>query len=237
MSGEFYPGDVISYIEMCTAVGASLQRGMNYRLCGKDSVILMSRRVGAPYEDQIDETGTIIIYEGHDCAKTSDCRDPKGVDQPEFFPSGGPTQNGLFAAAVKRHKEDNALPERARVFEKIKDGIWTYNGVFELVDCRSDYSNGRRVFKFTLKLVHTEDHRIDINRTLESEDDRIIPSWVKLEVWKRDKGVCQIPGCEAKTRLHFDHIIPYSKGGSSKDPNNIQILCGRHNLAKHDKIE
>lgn len=60
MSDDFYPGDVISYIEMCQTVGASLQRGMNYRLCGKESVILMSRRVGAPYEDEIDETGTIL---------------------------------------------------------------------------------------------------------------------------------------------------------------------------------
>ena len=37
--------------------------------------------------------------------------------------------------------------------------------------------------------------------------------------------------------LHFDHIIPYSKGGASKNPANIQILCGRHNLAKGDNIE
>ena len=34
----------------------------------------------------------------------------------------------------------------------------------------------------------------------------------------------------------LDHITPYSKGGSSKDPANIQILCRRYNLAKHDKI-
>jgi len=237
MSDDFYPGDVISYIEMCQTVGASLQRGMNYRLCGKESVILMSRRVGAPYEDEIDETGTILIYEGHDCAKTADCPDPKRVDQPEFYPSGGLTQNGLFVAAVKKYQNNEAPSERVRVFEKIKDGIWTYNGIFELIDYRGDYSNGRRIFKFTLKIVHTEDHRIDINRNIESEDDRIIPSWVKLEVWKRDKGVCQIPGCGAKIGLHFDHIIPYSKGGSSKDPNNIQILCGRHNLVKHDRIE
>jgi 5-methylcytosine-specific restriction endonuclease McrA len=49
-----------------------------------------------------------------------------------------------------------------------------------------------------------------------------------------DKGY---PLCGATSGLHFDHIIPYSKGGSSKDPANIQILYGRHNLAKHDKIE
>ena len=237
MPPQFHPGDVISYIEMCRAVGTSLQRGMNYRLCGNESVILMSRRVGAPYEDEIDGSGRILIYEGHDCSKTSTCHEPKRIDRPEFFPGGALTQNGLFAASVKRHKYENASPERVRVFEKIKDGIWVYNGTFELVDYKLQPSRGRLVFKFTLKLLQSEDHVIEGDHSLELDDDRIIPSWVKLAVWKRDRGICQILGCGATTGLHFDHIIPYSKGGSSKDPANIQILCGRHNLAKHDRIE
>lgn len=40
-------GDVISYIEMCTEEGVSLQRGMNFRLGGSMSVILMSVRAGS----------------------------------------------------------------------------------------------------------------------------------------------------------------------------------------------
>ena len=40
-------GDVISYMEMCSEEGVNLQRGMNFRLRGKDSVILMSVRPGA----------------------------------------------------------------------------------------------------------------------------------------------------------------------------------------------
>ena len=36
--------------------------------------------------------------------------------------------------------------------------------------------------------------------------------------------------------IHLDHIIPYSKGGSSTDPDNIQLLCGKHNLEKSDRI-
>ena len=30
-------------------------------------------------------------------------------------------------------------------------------------------------------------------------------------------------------QIDIDHIIPYSKGGSSRDPKNIQILCPKHN--------
>jgi hypothetical protein len=53
----------------------------------------------------------------------------------------------------------------------------------------------------------------------------------------RLNGLDEVNFWQPSGQLHFDHIIPYSKGGSSKDPANIQILCGRHNLAKHDKIE
>ena len=236
---ELSPGDVISYMQMCSAVGVTLQRGMNYRLCNPDSLVLMSRRDGAPYADEIDESGRVLTYEGHDCPKTSSCPDPKRVDQPERNPGGTLTQNGLFAESVKRFKERISPPEKVRVFEKIREGIWAYNGIFELVDCLSDETTGRRIFKFKLRLVHEDDHIFSGAQrpATGDDDDRIIPSWVKVEVWKRDKGMCRISNCGAKTRLHFDHIIPYSKGGSSKDPNNIQILCDRHNLAKRDRIE
>lgn len=60
------PGDVISYIEMCQEEGANLQRGMNFRLRGGWSIILMSLRAGAPYADRVEEDGKVLIYEGHD---------------------------------------------------------------------------------------------------------------------------------------------------------------------------
>jgi hypothetical protein len=231
----FKPGDIISYTEMCSAVGVSLQRGMNFRLQGSSSVILMSVRPGAPYADRIEDEGHTLIYEGHDCPKTVIEPYPKQVDQPERNPGGSPTQNGLFAEAARRHKEQNTPPDLVRVFEKIRQGIWVYNGVFELIDYWTETSGTRRVFKFKLRLIGSDDHLRPTEIQPESEDDRIIPSAVKLEVWKRDEGKCR--KCGTIKGLHFDHIIPYSKGGSSKDPANIQILCGRHNLEKRDNIE
>lgn len=74
------PGDVISYLEMCTEEGVNLQRGMNYNLLGNISVILMSLRPNAPYSDKIEEEGRILIYEGHDINKTQDTPIPKLVD-------------------------------------------------------------------------------------------------------------------------------------------------------------
>ncbi|MGD0824075.1 MAG: hypothetical protein ABR908_05795, partial [Terriglobales bacterium] len=67
----------------------------------------MSRRLGAPYEDRIEEDGRIIIYEGHDLRRKSGI-DPKALDQPEFEPSGKPTQNGLFAGAARKFKAGSA---------------------------------------------------------------------------------------------------------------------------------
>ena len=63
---------------------------------------------------------------------------------------------------------------------------------------------------------------------------RIIPAKVKQEVWKRDHGRCI--DCGAIEELHFDHIIPYSKGGTSIMAENIQLLCARCNLEKRDRI-
>lgn len=233
----FQPGDVVSYMEMCSTIGVNLQRGMNFRLRDTESVILMSLRPGAPYADRVEDEGRTLIYEGHDVARTIDTPFPKRIDQPERNPGGSLTQNGLFAEAACKYKQGVAPPERVRVYEKIRSGIWAYNGLFELIDCWTEQSDGRKVFKFKLQFTGTEssDRPAVVPATL--EDDRLIPSWVKLEVWKRDQGRCAYPLCGATSGLHFDHIIPYSKGGSSKDPANIQILCGRHNLAKRDNIE
>lgn len=222
-------------MEMCAVTGVNLQRGMNFQLHNKQSVLLMSVRPGAPYADRIEHEGRILIYEGHDCARTANGPDPKAVDQPRSNPGGSLTQNGLFARAAQEFKENKRSPEKVRVYEKLHSGIWVYNGLFDLIDYWTEISQGRSVFKFKLKLC-TEDDRFNqpiVSST--SDDDRMIPSWVKLEVWKRDQGKCC--KCGTKNGLHFDHIIPYSKGGSSKEPLNIQILCGRHNLEKRDNIE
>lgn len=235
MSTNFVQGDVISYMEMCSAVGVSLQRGMNYRLPNAGSVFLMSRRPGAPYGDHVDEAGTTLIYEGHDHPKSAASPIPKKLDQPERTPMGKLTQNGMFLETVRRHKDFRDAPEKVRVFEKIKDGIWVYNGVFELVDALMEVSGGRKVFKFHLHLLHADEPITSSSAIRQSDEDRVIPSSVKLAVWKRDNGRCRT--CGITKGLHFDHIIPFSKGGSSKDESNIQILCGRHNLQKRDNIE
>ena len=88
--------NIISYFEMCRREGTSLQQGMNFGLGGNHSVILMSIRSNAPYRDRLEDNGTTLIYEGHDIPKSASVPNPKLVDQPEYLPSGRPTQNGKF---------------------------------------------------------------------------------------------------------------------------------------------
>ena|SRR3989344_5507218 len=94
-------------------------------------------------------------------------------------------------------------------------------------------SNGRKVIKFILNPL---DEQIEIPRGKDdSEHTRLIPTQIKVEVWKRDKGRCVI--CQSTKNLHYDHDLPYSKGGSSITEKNVRILCAKCNLKKHDKIE
>ena len=226
--------EIIPYIEMCRREGVSLQRGMNYELGGNHSVILMSVRPGAPYADRFEDDGSTLVYEGHDIPRSSQYADPKSINQPEYSPSGNMTENGKFHRAAQEFKAGRRPPERVRVYEKIKQGIWSYNGVFHLVDSWQEQNNSRSVFKFKLNAVEGEED-FSIPVPTHSKTWRIIPTAIKLDVWKRDGGRCT--KCGAIEDLHFDHIIPWSKGGSSNTADNIQLLCGKHNLEKHDKIE
>ena len=224
--------EIVSYLEMCRREGVNLQAGMNYRLGGEYSVILMSLRRGAPYGDTVLDDGLTLIYEGHDTPRTDPFIDPKSVDQPERTASGNLTQNGKFHNSAQEYKIGSRQAELVRVYEKIRAGIWSYNGLFRLVDSWIKFDGQRDIFKF--KLEPADEVSMRRGRPTEVQGRRIIPTSVKLEVWKRDGGKCVI--CSAKDELHFDHIIPFSKGGTSLAAQNIQLLCARHNIAKRDRI-
>lgn len=62
---------------------------------------------------------------------------------------------------------------------------------------------------------------------------RAIPQAVKIAVAIRDEGTCVV--CGSDEDLQYDHIIPFSRGGESGDPDNIQLLCGSCNRAKGNR--
>jgi hypothetical protein len=209
-----------------------LQRGMHFREPPNHGVILMSLRENAPYADAVEGDGS-IWYEGHDAPRSREVPDPKRMDQPRFLGRGRPTENGKFAASVDRFKRGERPPARFHVYEKLKEGIWTFRGAYLLTDYKVVWSEreGRSVFKFLLvPSFEQPSGEWRGGLAVDESPERRIPGWVQAEVYKRDRGRCV--RCGATANLHFDHILPYSKGGSSRDPANIQVLCARHNLEK-----
>ena len=71
-------------------------------------------------------------------------------------------------------------------------------------------------------------------------NSRHIPTAVKREVWKRDKGRCAFVSrsgrqCSEKGRLEFHHIHAYALGGPAT-VENIALFCRAHNAHEGVKV-
>ena len=225
-------GEIISYLDLCVREGAHLQQGMNWRVLPTHSVFLMSTRKGASYDDRIEDDGRTLIYEGHDAPKNTTDQNPKTIDQPGNLPSGKPTRNGIFAKAADDYKAGVKAAERIRVYKKLKPSIRTYNGEFSLFDYWIEESGARNAFKLRLNLI-TEPKTEDAV-AVDLSPGRLIPSSVKQALILRNGFKCV--QCGARDNLHFDHILPHSRGGTSYSADNVQIFRARHNLTKSAKI-
>jgi HNH endonuclease len=220
--------EIISYLEMCRRERAGLRRGMHFGLGDTYSVLLMSVQPRAPYQDRVAADGTTLIYEGHDEPRSMAVSHPKAVDQPLRTAYNTPTQNAKFHQAAQAYKLGQRSPERVRIYEKCRPGLWLYRGLFHLVDSWQESDGQRQVCKF--KLVAVDGGDSDPPPVLPRRPRRNIPKTIKIAVWERDGGKCVM--CGGTDKLHFDHIVPISRGGTSNTADNIQLLCARHNLAK-----
>ncbi len=100
------------------------------------------------------------------------------------------------------------------------NGVWSSKGYFELIDYTVKNNSNRNVFRFILKLSGNQSISGDIQK-VQLSHTRLIPSEVKKEVWKRDQGKCVI--CKSNQNLHFDHDLPYSRGGTSLTAKKCEV--------------
>ncbi len=221
---------VITYKEMCIIENVkSIQKGMNFRLNDRYSVILMSRKKNATYIDGIQDN-YLVKYQGHNIPSQTKGANPKNVNQPYYTKKNKLTENGKFALAAYLYKKGKRDSEYVKIYEKLYHGVWIDRGLFLLVDYEYVSDGNRMVFNFFLEPFNEMQ-----TERLEKFSSRYIPSSVKKAVWKRDMGKCAI--CGSKDKLHFDHEVPFSKGGSSINEKNVRLLCAKCNLKKSDKIE
>ena len=137
------PGEVIAYLEMCREEGVNLQRGMNFGSSGRPSVVLMSRRPA-----HLTTTGLKMMVvslstkatTGHKsgAARTQRRSTNLSAGQGARLP-----RTDYFLQAASQHRELGTPAECVRVYEKMRTGIWTFNGTFRLVDGWREESHGR----------------------------------------------------------------------------------------------
>ena len=70
---------------------------------------------------------------------------------------------------------------------------------------------------------------------------RYIPTDVRREVWRRDRGCCSYVDqhdqhggrrCGSRYRLEIDHIVPFALGGAT-ELFNLRLRCGAHHRVRH----
>ena len=72
-----------------------------------------------------------------------------------------------------------------------------------------------------------------------SEDTREVPLGLRFRVLHRDRFKCVLcgdhPAHNAGCRLHVDHILPWSKGGKTRE-DNLRALCAECNVGRGDRF-
>ena len=99
----------------------------------------------------------------------------------------------------------------------------------EVVYADEDWKVSKSTDKKSTPISQVSKNSIKTHRTKREPSNRL-----KVQVLMRDGNRCRLCGVECNDGLHnihFDHIIPWSKGGETT-LENLQVLCSDCNLAK-----
>ena len=119
---------------------------------------------------------------------------------------------------------------------KQRFGGWT-NACLKFIE----YKTGGDILADDFVLPDREEQKTQRENKVKykKENSRNISLSVRLEVLSRDKFRCvfcgKSPATDIGTKLHIDHIEPFSKGGKST-LENLQTLCEECNLGKSNRV-
>ena len=118
---------------------------------------------------------------------------------------------------------------------KIQDTVKEMKSFFEIETKKTLRDNEVKKYTNVLKILSSYPNwdLKDLKNTTSKTPRISIPQNIKDKVWNRDGGKCV--QCGSNENIEFDHIIPFSKGGSSTY-RNLQILCEKCNRSKSSKI-
>ena len=71
---------------------------------------------------------------------------------------------------------------------------------------------------------------LDLREGPEARVTRTIPNRVRDLVWGRDRGTCQVPGCDLRGGVEIHHLDLWWRG---HDPERMLVLCDEHHEQVH----
>lgn len=202
-------------------------------------------RLRAEFGEPIRQTTKVVAWE----------RDGVGIvlqiDQPNRdpaayiwlpYPEDGGTVPEIaleYAAETGRHSGTYASAGLEKEKPALKLIVWAAGELEQTVDYAKAMA-AKRPLPFVAATAVTRDTAVpegaaglELPEANKRPRREAIPRAVQREIWRRDEGRCV--ECSSKERLCFDHIIPYSRGGSNT-ARNLQLLCERCNLSKGNRI-
>ena len=122
----------------------------------------------------------------------------------------------------RRDMDDSSISSISSNTYLRRFGTW-YNALDEFISYVNQENNN------DVSTISQSTQQVIAHKTKREPSDRL-----KIQVLMRDGNKCRICGAECSGGLHnihFDHIIPWSKGGETT-LDNLQVLCSTCNEAK-----